>query len=713
MDSASPRSVLWLALYFAAFVLGVASFSPPRPLPATAPPSEFSAERAMVHIEALSASPRMIGMPGHASARAYITRELSAHGWEVTESLGVQSYAFWHGQVVNLVAELPGAGAGAGPAVLLVSHYDSVPTGPGAGDAASGVGAILEVARILSLDPPPHPVRLLLTDGEELGLLGARHFVSTGGLVGVGAVVNLEARGGSGAALLFESHENNSGFIDAFSSVPAPVGSSLGYEVYRRMPNDTDFSIFRDAGVAGLNLAFLDDFHRYHSALDTAAALDVRSVQHHGGTLLVLSRELGDVLDLTGSVTSVYFPLPGRLLARYPYAWSAPLAILVALLLVLSVSRAGLSLGGLVRGLGWSLLSVLSSSAVGLVAGLLLWWQLPELSEMRFPLPYRPGLWVAGLSLLSGAAAAQVLWLGRGADLRGSVLLWLFLAVLTALLFPGGSYLFLWPVLAAGVGLCLGGLASLGAVLGWFLMGPLLGLLFTALGLPESAPVGLLIGLLLSLSVTPLSTELRRWLGPALLALSLLVLSVAWMRSGTDSAHPRHEGRVYWRDGDSGEARLYTWRPDVSGEELLDHPLFWERVTASSQSVSPDGASTPQVSSTRSDAPGGRLVELSVQTSSPASLLRLVFLDPGRVHELSVMGVSVASSGDGLVYFGDLSAGVSVALSVTGEAPLPVRIETTAFSLPAEAGRPSADRISTPWMMGVSDATVTSDVFRF
>src|SRR5690606_20320981 len=92
-------------------------------------------------------------------------------------------------------------------ALALAAHYDSVPAGPGAGDDGAGVAALLEIARVLVREPPPRrSVWLWFTDGEEMGLLGARALVSEPELIAnVEVVVNLEARGTSGPSLMFES----------------------------------------------------------------------------------------------------------------------------------------------------------------------------------------------------------------------------------------------------------------------------------------------------------------------------------------------------------------------------------------------------------------------------------------------------------------------------------------------------------------------------
>ena len=70
-----------------------------------------------------------------------------------------------------MIATVPGTAPG--PHLLLSAHYDSTPTGPGAGDDGIGVATLLEVGSILKAAPPPRPVTLLFNEGEEYGLNGA------------------------------------------------------------------------------------------------------------------------------------------------------------------------------------------------------------------------------------------------------------------------------------------------------------------------------------------------------------------------------------------------------------------------------------------------------------------------------------------------------------------------------------------------------------
>ncbi len=96
--------------------------------------------------------------------RAFITQTLTAAGWTVNEQ------PFDTG--VNVVAERPGTDPNAG--VLLVgAHYDSVRGSPGADDNATGVVVALEVARLLGDRKTLRPLRIVLFDQEEAGLVGS------------------------------------------------------------------------------------------------------------------------------------------------------------------------------------------------------------------------------------------------------------------------------------------------------------------------------------------------------------------------------------------------------------------------------------------------------------------------------------------------------------------------------------------------------------
>jgi hypothetical protein len=227
---------------------------------------------------------------------------------------------------------------------MLAAHYDSTRRGPGAGDDAHGVAVLLETLRALRQSAPlRNDVVFLVTDGEEGGMLGASLFVRDHPWHGEpGVVLNFEARGTGGAATMFETSTPNQWLIRTLrTAVPGANATSFAYEVYRRMPNDTDLTVFKRAGLPGMNFAFIEHPEWYHRPQDDAAHLDLRSVQEQGDYSLALTRQFGTQdLDQLQSGDAVYFPTRLTPLMVYSTSWVQPLAWITAAALA-AVALAG------------------------------------------------------------------------------------------------------------------------------------------------------------------------------------------------------------------------------------------------------------------------------------------------------------------------------------------------------------------------------------
>jgi hypothetical protein len=283
--------------------------------------------------------------------RGYLVSELNKLGAAARIETGFASITFggFHGEgnVENIVARL--AGTDNTRPVMLAAHYDSVTRGPGASDDASGVAVLLETLRALRAGAPlRNDVIFLFTDGEEKGLLGAQVFMRDRAWGGEaagqpGVTLNFEARGTGGNAFLFETSEGNEWLIrNLQAAVPQAYALSIAYEIYRHMPNNTDLTVFKRGGLAGMNFAFIGRPEFYHTAQDTAANLDLRSLQEQGRYCLALTRRFGNQ-DLRGihGGDAVYFSTPFTSLVAYPVGWVKPIAWLTVagLLAALAVGR--------------------------------------------------------------------------------------------------------------------------------------------------------------------------------------------------------------------------------------------------------------------------------------------------------------------------------------------------------------------------------------
>src|SRR5574338_333458 len=90
----------------------------------------------------------MLIAPPHAGAGGFGTQRAVARVQEATDCSAMPKTRFVScSHVRNVIATIPSDRPG--PHLLLNAHYDSTPTGPGAGDDGLGVAVLLEVGSIL------------------------------------------------------------------------------------------------------------------------------------------------------------------------------------------------------------------------------------------------------------------------------------------------------------------------------------------------------------------------------------------------------------------------------------------------------------------------------------------------------------------------------------------------------------------------------------
>ena len=389
----------------------------------------FSAYRAQAELESLVGDgvAHPIGSDANARVRAKIVQRLSALGYDTQIQSGFvcNPYAVC-GTPSNIIARPPyGRSSDSADAdlVLLAAHYDSVPAGPGACDDAAGVAVALEIARVLTVMPATrHPVALLITDGEEAGLLGALLFLRDQPMAKrVAAAVNVEARGSSGPSLMFETGSANAWLMSLYrNAVARPITDSVYYDAYETLPNSTDFTVFKSADWQGFNFAFIGDVGHYHTALDTAENADLRSIQHQGDNALESLLSLADSSTLRSQPPSdaVYFDVLSRVLIAWPARYSlVASSIVLGLLLIEAVllQRAGRVSGRQIAwgGLGVLVCLVLGGTASGTMLMLLLeTGKVPPLDRYSW-IAHPAWMNMACAALAACAAATSGHWFAR------------------------------------------------------------------------------------------------------------------------------------------------------------------------------------------------------------------------------------------------------------------------------------------------------------
>lgn len=430
------------------------------------PAQDFSGERAFVQLSSLLLEnhPHPAGSPYNKLIRQRIENRLAALGYtsEIQRAFKCTLLAAGCAFVENVIAVLPGRKRG-GKAVLLTAHYDSAPAAPGAGDDGAGVAAMLEIAANLKAAAPlDNDVIFLFSDAEEAGLLGAATFRDSSPLMDrVGIVLNMEARGVSGPSVMFETGPGNLQQVRTFAeSVANPVSSSLMVEIYKRMPNGTDYMVYGQRGLPGLNFAFTDGVSLYHSVLDDPAHLDKRSLHHQGENLLSVVRAFGmtDLDSVPDTRNTVHFDLYG---AKIIY-WPAPITPLIVLLCLCALTIAmwrigGLGAGAVMRGSATVLAMLLALPAAGWLASFPL-GHMGNLHNLDHPYPWPGRIALILLAVLAGIGGGFLA--ARRCNTTALFLaVWGFFgiaALALSLTVPAASYMFVVPLAlaTAGAGIC-------------------------------------------------------------------------------------------------------------------------------------------------------------------------------------------------------------------------------------------------------------------
>ena len=441
-----------IALLLAGLAVGWLALLPPSAAPASARATAFSAMRAFPDVRVVAQRPHPIGSADGARVRGYLLNRLSTMGLDPSVRPG---------PVANIVGRLPGSDP-AEPAVVLMSHYDSTPHGPGAADDAAGVAAALEAVRALKASGPHRrDILVLITDGEEAGLLGARAFFGGDPLSRrAGVIVNLEARGNRGRAVMFQTHQDAGGLIGFLIRSGALHGaSSLMPDLYRRLPNDTDLTEALKAGHRGLNFAFFGGQAAYHTAKDTPANLDRGSLQHMGEQALAAARALADAPALPGPAPDrVYADVLGGPVLAYPPGVGLGLVALALALTAFVHGRMRREITGLQVARGAAAFALLIGAEVVVLsaAGLLVAAGPAPFGVLldRYSLLLSGyGLLSLGTALLVFAAVAQTLgrWRATAPDALWLGALYAAAAGAAALEIaaPLDAFLLTWPLLAA------------------------------------------------------------------------------------------------------------------------------------------------------------------------------------------------------------------------------------------------------------------------
>ncbi len=325
------KSRLLLTIILSLAALGLILFNLYLPSPKGVDFKGFSAERASNDINYISKEPHsVLHLYGRARVRDYLISRLNELGVKAVQHKydSIKDYNGDVYDIINVYSQIDPLSAKAKSYLLLVAHYDSrnttnvkgkSVTSLGAADDGYGLATILEVVSnvLQTRDKWVNGIRILFTDSEETGLYGIKYAIRNNSEIftDVALVINIEARGVKGPAILFETSPGNSKLVDLYKNAKTPFSYSFTSAVYNLLPNYTDFTLLKDT-LPGLNFSVIDNLNYYHTDLDNFDNISLKSVQHYGEQVLpVVNKFIHDSCysnseSLTDSEDSIYFTIP-------------------------------------------------------------------------------------------------------------------------------------------------------------------------------------------------------------------------------------------------------------------------------------------------------------------------------------------------------------------------------------------------------------------
>lgn len=381
-------------------VIGLVAFGlGSRPMVEGADSAAFSAERVVRDIEQISQKHHSVAHPEERQeVRNYLVDRLNSLGadtiklYEYKSLVGPENkHVVYTFDATNILAEFYPEDKGCDDAtsLMFIAHYDSRYSQPmprqdtvwsyGAADDGYGLGVILEsVDQALKYKANwKQGVKVLFTDAEEVGMMGMKAQWQNNREVfdNVGLIINLEARGPYGPALLFETSPGNARLMELYSSAADyPYTYSLTTVVYGFMPNFTDFTIAKE-DIPGFNFSTIADINHYHTDLDNFSNVNPRSIQHYGVQITpIVHRYLtepqyADRESLKSEEDTICFSLPMLGLLNFSKTTYAIINIvtfaLFVLLLAVDRLRGRIEFGSVLRSAGCTLAMALAMLVIG------------------------------------------------------------------------------------------------------------------------------------------------------------------------------------------------------------------------------------------------------------------------------------------------------------------------------------------------------------
>jgi hypothetical protein len=250
---------------------------------------------------------RETGTSGEEKAAKHILAELRRAGLHPV----VQPFP-GHGTTGrNIVAVIPGT---VPEAVVIGAHYDHLGTDGkktfyGADDNASGTAVVIEMGRRFAKTPAKRTIILVTFSGEEMGVLGSRHYVNNpAALETPVAMINMDMVGRLRENLIVFGADTGSRFKEYLADSPLKIAYN------KDAIGPSDHTSFVLKGIPAVHL-FTGAHPDYHKAGDTADKINYDGLRKVADLVETLARRIGDApekMDFVKPPPSSALPRPGK-----------------------------------------------------------------------------------------------------------------------------------------------------------------------------------------------------------------------------------------------------------------------------------------------------------------------------------------------------------------------------------------------------------------
>ncbi|KAG6382055.1 hypothetical protein JVT61DRAFT_692 [Boletus reticuloceps] len=209
---------------------------------------------------------------------------------------------------------------------LLSAHYDSVSTAPGTTDDSMGIVTLLQMVEYFAKNRPKRVVVFNFNNNEESGLNGAHAFLEHPWADISDVFLNLEGAAAGGRPAMFRATNIAPLFSWTSNHVPHPHANVIFADSFSRgvIRSATDYSVYEEAGLNGLDFAFYKGRSRYHTWYDSIPGMEggkkalwAMMEATHGASLALANDDAVHAQPLPRQERPVYFELFGAALVVF------------------------------------------------------------------------------------------------------------------------------------------------------------------------------------------------------------------------------------------------------------------------------------------------------------------------------------------------------------------------------------------------------------